>query len=169
MITSAAALAACFRPGERVYPPGSAGEVVPQVEALREEGAPPLDVTTSFLPGLNPLQLGRFAEGTVVSGMFAPPGTGAAQAEGRFRHLPLSYGVFAARLKQGPGFDTFVIQVAPPGADGRCSLGPAVEFTPIAAVRSMLAFATPAACMSAARTIMTGSPAARNSTSTPAT
>lgn len=136
MITSAAALAACFRPGERVYLPGSAAEVVPLVAALGEEGAPPLDLTTSFVPGLNPLRLDRFAAGTVVSGMFAPPGVAAAQAEGRFRHVPLSYGVFAARLKQGPGFDTCIIQVAPPGRDGRCSLGPAVEFTPIAAARA---------------------------------
>lgn len=136
MITTATALAACLRPGERVYLPGSAAEVVPLVEALCAEGAPALDLTTSFVPGINPLPLDRFAPGTVVTGMFVPPGIAGMQAHGRFRHVPLSYGVYAARLKQAPWFDSCVIQVAPPDRHGRCSLGPAVEFTPIAAARS---------------------------------
>ena len=131
-MTGAAALLRHLSPGERVFLPGSAGEAIPLIAALSDGNAPPLDIVASFVPGLNPLPLDRFAPGTIVTSMFAAPGIGAAQAERRFRHLPLSYAGFAAWLTTTPAFDVCVAHVAPPDAQGNCSLGPAVEFTSVA-------------------------------------
>ena len=128
-VSDAADLVRHFVPGESVFLPGSAGEAVPLIEALSD--APPLAISTSFVPGINPLPLERFADGTTVTGLFAPPGIAGAQAGRHFRHLPVSYAAYAARLDTGPGVDTCVVHVAPPDAHGRCSLGPAVEFTAI--------------------------------------
>ena len=128
-VSDAADLVRHFVPGESVFLPGSAGEAVPLIEALSD--APPLAISTSFVPGINPLPIARFAEGTTVTGLFAPPGLAGAQAGQHFRHLPVSYAAYAARLGTGPGIDTCVVHVTPPDAHGRCSLGPAVEFTAI--------------------------------------
>ena len=128
-VSDAADLVRHFVPGESVFLPGSAGEAVPLIEALSD--APPLAISTSFVPGINPLPIERFAEGTTVTGLFAPPGLAGAQAGQHFRHLPVSYAAYAARLGTGPGIDTCVVHVTPPDAHGRCSLGPAVEFTAI--------------------------------------
>ena len=135
-MTGAAALLRHLSPGERVFLPGSAGEAIPLIAALSDGNAPPLDIVASFVPGLNPLPLDRFAPGTIVTSMFAAPGIGAAQAERRFRHLPLSYAGFAAWLTTTPAFDVCVAHVAPPDAQGNCSLGPAVEFTSVALRRA---------------------------------
>ena len=130
------ALARSFAPGERVFLPGSAAEIPALMDALADAGAPALDLTTSFVPGINPSPLERLPEGTVLTCMFAQTGEPGAQAAGRFRHLPLTYGGFARHLSEGLSFDTCVAHVAPPDSDGRCSLGAAVEFTPIAAARA---------------------------------
>ena len=119
-------LVARLAPGERVYLPGSAAEVIGLAEALA--GGPALRITTTYVPGINPLPLAGLPHGTVVRSPFA---YGAAQAGGSFAHLPLSYGAFVGHLRD-TAFDTAIVQVAPPDADGRCSLGPAVEFTPLA-------------------------------------
>jgi len=123
-----------FTPGERIFIPGAAGEPV----ALRGQvfGARGLDVTTSFVPGLNPLSGEDIGEGTRVSGLFMQPGLGEAQRNGVFRHLPLSYAAMLKHIVEGPGFDACAVQVAPPDGQGRCSLGPAAEFTPAALARS---------------------------------
>jgi acyl-CoA hydrolase len=106
------------------------------MDALAAEGAPALDITTSFVPGVNPSPLERLPEGTVATSMFAHSSTPETQAKGRFRHMPLSYAGFARLLSEELTFDTCVVHVAPPGANGRCSLGAAVEFTPAAMARS---------------------------------
>jgi acyl-CoA hydrolase len=124
-----------FETAERVFLPGSAGEVTSLVDALCEDKAPALKLTASFVPGINPLPLDRLPEETTVTSVFVQAGSSKTQASRRMRHLPLSYGAFVQHLK-GMSFDTCVVQVAPPDQDGRCSLGPAVEFTPIAASRS---------------------------------
>lgn len=122
-------------PKERVFLPGSAGEIPPLVDALCDRNAPPLSITASFVPGINPVPLERFPAATCFTSMFMQAGAPEAQARGQVRHLPLSYGSFAAHLRT-LSFDSCVVHVAPPDQNGRCSLGAAVEFTPIVATRS---------------------------------
>lgn len=123
-----------FSLGERIFIPGAAGEP----SALRRQvfGAAGVDITTSFVPGLNPLKDDDIGAGTRVTGPFMQPGLGEAQRIGAFRHLPLSYAAMLKYVIEGAGFDACVVQVAPPDGQGRCSLGPAAEFTPAAIARA---------------------------------
>lgn len=135
-VISIAELVRKFQPHEQVFLPGSAGEVVALTEALCAPDAPPLAITASFVPGINPIPISRLPVRGTFTGMFAQTDQSGAQADGRFRHIALSYGAFAAHLRDNCNFDTCIVQVAPPDRDGRCSLGLAVEFAPIAAAKS---------------------------------
>ncbi len=136
ILPSLDALAALLEPGERTFLPGSTGEPPGLTEALFHPDATPLQVTSSFIPGINFMPVERFPPGTVATSMFAPHTVASAQALGRVRHLPMSYGAFVRHLGCSPAFDTCIVHVSPPDRDGYCSLGPAVEFTPLAAARS---------------------------------
>lgn len=120
---------ALFAPNERVFLPGSSGEPQGVVEALTAEDAPALRVTTTLVPGVNRSPVARLPEGSVWTGLFAHASDSPSQADGRFRQLPTSYGAYARALDHEAPFDTCIVQVAPPDAEGRCSLGNAVEFT----------------------------------------
>lgn len=137
------ALVDALAAGERLYLPGSAGEPTAFLRALaaRPEATRGLDITTSAVPGINPLPLDALDATARVTGLFMQPALRAAQAQGRFRHLPLAFSGFVAHLRDRAAFDTCVVQVAPPDGQGRCSLGAAVEFTPLALARSRRAFA----------------------------
>ena len=130
------ALAALLASGERVFLPGSTGDPAGLGDALFREGAPPLTVTSSYVPGVNTVPAERFPKGTIWTGMFAHPNAAGAQARGVYRHLPISYGAFANHVHNHLQFDTTIVHVAPPDADGNCSFGPAVEFAPIAVRKS---------------------------------
>ena len=130
------AIANSFHRHERVFLPGSAGECAALTEALCGSDAPPLHISASFIPGINPIPLARLPAGSTFENMFADAGVDGAQQAGAFQHLPLSYSACVKYFKEHATFDACVVQVAPPGADGRCSLGAAVEFTPIIAARS---------------------------------
>jgi acyl-CoA hydrolase len=131
-------LAAEVAAGRRVYLPGSAGEPTELVAAILAdpERTRGLDLVTSAVPGINPLDLSGLAPDARVTGLFMQPGLADAQRAGRYRHLPVSYSGFVRHLAEGPPFDVCVVHVTPPDACGRCSLGAAVEFTPLAAARS---------------------------------
>ena len=129
-----ARLVRAFSPGERVFLPGSAGEVIPLMPALAD--GPPLDITASFVTGINHPPLDHLPEGSRWTGLFAQREPRGAQGRGLLRQLVHSYGGFARAIAHGDGFDTCVAQVAPPDQDGNCSLGAAVEFTPLAARKS---------------------------------
>lgn len=134
-VADAAALARLLAAGESVFLPGSAAEVPALIATLCDSAAPPLAITGTLVPGINACPVEHFAEGTVYSSIFAPPAPRGAHEAGRIRHLPMSYGAFARRLETMT-FDTAVVQVSPPDADGLCSFGPSVEFSPIALSRA---------------------------------
>jgi acyl-CoA hydrolase len=131
-VADAAALVGLLVPGENLFLPGSTAEVPEFTEALRDSGLP-LAITASFVPGINPSLPLRV--GATYTSTFVLPGERGAQAAGHIRHLPLSYAGFAASL-QRTTFDTCLVHVSPPGADGLSSFGAAVEFTPIVARRA---------------------------------
>jgi acyl-CoA hydrolase len=127
---SLSGLIATLRPGQSVFLPGSTGEPMGLMEALAEEGAAPLDITSSYLPGINRVPVDRLPEGSRFRCLFAhPEGTAAARKRGVFRHLPLSYGAFMKHLGERARFDACIVHVSPPDQHGLCTLGPAVEFT----------------------------------------
>lgn len=122
---------------ERVFIQGAAGEVPALIDAIAA-GGKPLDLTASFISGLNRLPVDRLPHGTVFTDIFphaAKPDSGVTT-----RQLPLSYGAFIAHLRAGNGFDTAILQVSPPDRDGRCSLGVAVELAPVAIAKSRRLF-----------------------------
>jgi acyl-CoA hydrolase len=80
----------------------------------------------------------RFDPSMVVTGIFMLPGCSKAQVDGRYRHLPVCYSGFVDLLRSSLSFDLCVAQVSPPNRDGLCSLGAAVEFTPLALGKSRL-------------------------------
>jgi 4-hydroxybutyrate CoA-transferase len=93
-------------------------------------------ILMTYVPGINPIDLSRLHPTAQVTGLFMQPGFSAAQREGRFRALPMSYSGFVRHLRESADIDLAVVQVAAPDARGLCSLGPAVEFMPIALSKS---------------------------------
>jgi acyl-CoA hydrolase len=125
-----AAIIARLQPGERIYVPGSAAEVPALTQALIADNAPPLAVTATMVPGINSYPKTPIRAGTTWDNPFVIVPAGGQQS-GQFRHMPLSYGGFRRALA-GMQFDTCIVHVAPPDASGQASLGPSVEFTPLA-------------------------------------
>lgn len=133
-LTDIGMLARLFTPGEHVFLPGSAAEVPALIDALAEGIAPPLYITGTLVPGINASPVERLPADTVYSSIFGLPSPKGTHESGRIRHIPMSYGTFARRL-ESMTFDTVIVHVSMPDAQGICSFGPSVEFSPIAVRR----------------------------------
>lgn len=142
-VVSIDAMADSFRPGERVYLPGSAGEPTALLAALaaRPERSRGLRILSSAVPGINRMALDELDPTAEVTGLFMQPGLRRAQREGRFKHLPIAFSAFVDHVRERVAMDTCMIQVSPPDAGGRCSFGAAVEFTPLVQAKSARTFA----------------------------
>jgi acyl-CoA hydrolase len=132
-VLSPNSLATLIRPGELVYLPGSSGAPLEFVADLirQPECSRDLRMLTSYAPGINKLQIDSFDPTACVTGLFMQPGLTGAQRDRRYRTLPITYAGFVRHVLDNVDVDLTVIQVSPPNAAGRCSLGPAVEFTPV--------------------------------------
>ncbi|MEA3132323.1 MAG: hypothetical protein QOG17_169, partial [Gammaproteobacteria bacterium] len=121
-----------------VYVAGASGAPTAFVSELLREPDLTRDtrVLTTYVPGINSLDLSRFHPSAQVTGLFMQPGFSTAQRDGRFRALPMSYSGFVRHLRDQVDIDLAVLQVAAPDAHGECSLGPAVEFMPIALTKT---------------------------------
>ncbi|HEY3653885.1 MAG TPA: acetyl-CoA hydrolase/transferase C-terminal domain-containing protein [Steroidobacteraceae bacterium] len=121
-----------------VYVAGASGAPMAFVSELLREPDLTRDtrVLTTYVPGINSLDLSRFHPSAQVTGLFMQPGFSTAQRDGRFRALPMSYSGFVRNLRDQVDIDLAVLQVAAPDAHGQCSLGPAVEFMPIALTKT---------------------------------
>jgi len=129
---SADRLAELVEPGKLVYVAGSCGEPVAFVKALTDnpERTAGLKLLSTYIPGVNKFEIDKFHPSAQLSGLFMQPGLTAAQRDGRYRALPMSYAGFVRYVEDNVDVDLAVVQVAPPDANGRCSLGLAVEFMP---------------------------------------
>ena len=116
-------LLSAFRTGERVFMGGSTGEVTALTQALAEGRVPPLDLTTSFVPGVNVMPA-HLVPGTRITNPFP------LRTDAPVEHLALPYSGYGDWLR-GQRFDTCVVQVSPPVRGRRASLGSAAEFTPM--------------------------------------
>lgn len=126
------ALPSLVKPGEWVFVPGSSGAPLTFMTELMRDPAFTQDtrLLTSYVPGINALDLDGMHPTGQVTGLFMQPGLAAAQREGRFRALPMSYAGFVRHITDHVDIDLAVIQLSPPDTYGMCSLGPAVEFMP---------------------------------------
>ena len=127
-LTVAEALA-LFKAGESLYIPGASAEPVALTRSLskNKEQLPALHITHSFIPGINRSELAS-ASNNIHETCFFPRNRELMQ-QGQVTFLPLSYfGV--QRFLRSQSFDWACLQVAPPDADGNCSLGPSIEFLP---------------------------------------
>ena len=130
-----AALLDLIRPGSRVLLAGSAGEPTVLLDAWRDDPdrTRDLSVFTCAVAGLNRFDVGVWDPTSVATGLFMPPECAEAYVVGRYRWLPLSYGGAVRHLvERREVIDIAVVQVSPPGPDGRHSLGFSAEFMPLA-------------------------------------
>lgn len=135
---TSAALASMVRRGELVYVPGASGAPLPFVSSLlaNREHQQDLRMLTSYVPGINTLDMRSIDESAIVTGLFMHAGLQAAQLAGQYRCLPLSYAGFVRHVLDTVATDLAVVQLAPPDVHGNCSLGPAVEFMPAILMRT---------------------------------
>ena len=129
---SEAAFLDLLRPSTRVYL--SAGSAEPLALApLLSNHADRLngvDIIGSFVPGVNDTDYAALHPGARMTTLLLPSAARDSFKAGRVSILPLSYFGFAQHLRRYPP-DIAVVQVAPPDADGNCSLGPAADFAPL--------------------------------------
>jgi len=116
-----------FQRGETVFIPGSSAEPRSVVEALARASSslPSIELVHSFVPSINRTRLAS-SENTLVETSIFPRHRDDASS---VRLLPTSYFGYH-RYLTGRSFDWTAIQVSPPDRQGRCSLGPSVEFLP---------------------------------------
>lgn len=135
---SATDFAGLISPEQLVFLPGSSGAPLEFMQALQSapECSRDLRLLTSYVPGINALDIDSFHSTAQVSGLFMQPSLSQAQRDGRYRHLPFSCAGFTRYLVDAIDIDLLVVQVSPPDSQGRCSLGPAVEFLPTALGKS---------------------------------
>ena len=136
---TADALSSLVRPFGLVYVPGASGAPLPFVSSLlgHPEHQHDLRLLTSYVPGINTLDMQGMNASAIVTGLFMQAGLQGPQRAGQYRCLPLSYAGFVRHVLDSVETDLAVVQLAPPDAKGNCSLGPAVEFMPSILKRSI--------------------------------
>ncbi|MEQ7156281.1 acetyl-CoA hydrolase/transferase family protein [Brevundimonas aurifodinae] len=117
--------------GGRVFIPGCAGEPLALAETLarRPEAAAGLTFEGVWIPGVNRTDWAGLHDDARAEAIFLAPEWRDSFVAGRMTFAPLTYTQVWRRLS-GRAFDAGVFTVAPPGADGRCSLGVAADFSP---------------------------------------
>lgn len=132
VVVAIGALCGLVRPNGLVYVPGASGAPLAFVDSLLTHGAHQKDlrILTSYVPGINTLDMASMDASGCVTGLFMHAGLRAAHLSGKYRCLPLSYAGFVRHVLDRVEPDIAVIQLSPPDKNGNCSLGPAVEFLP---------------------------------------
>ena len=127
------ALRGALPDGGRVFVPGCAGEPLPFAEALalRPDRAAGLTFEGVWIPGVNRTDWAGLHPDARADAIFLAPEWRDSFTAGRLSFSPLTYTQVWRRLLQ-LRFDAGVFAVAPPGPDGRCSLGVAADFSPAA-------------------------------------
>ena len=145
---TADALADALRPGIEVYAPGCAGHSRLFEDWL--QGAPERSAGVRYsgihIPTVNRFDFAGLHPQARMRGIFLGPDWRRAWEAGQFDYLPISYSAAWQWLASEARFDLALVQVAPPDAEGNCSLGLACDFTPAAwpRARRVLAHVNPA-------------------------
>jgi acyl-CoA hydrolase len=127
------ALLAEFRPGKRIFVPGATGEPLALRELLsaHPDRAAGVQFIGCLLPGMNDFDYAALHPEARLTTFLFPPAFRASFEAGRVRVLPLAYSRTAEYLAETAPIDTAILQVAPPDAEGLCSLGVCADFPPL--------------------------------------
>lgn len=139
----ASRLHSALTPGFEVYAPGCAGHSLLFERWLREAPERSAGVRYSGvqIPTVNRFVFADLHRETRQRGIFLSAELRAAWDDGRFDYLPISYSETWRWLEQRATFDLALLQVAPPDANGRCSLGIGCDFSSAAWPRAKRVFA----------------------------
>ena len=126
------AVVASLRPGMTVFVPGLAGESLAFHEALiaAPDKAAGVTFTGLHFPGINRSDyLGLHPEARQRAYVMTP-GLRPGLADGRAELVPVDYPAIYRDLAGNGDIDLAIAQVSAPDAEGRCSLGPSLDFHP---------------------------------------
>lgn len=120
-----------LRPGMTVFIEGASGEPSALLEALAAapEASAGVHYVGCRVPGVNLVDPASFHARARLTSFFVFGDIARSYDAGKVRFLPLHYSAIFGYLAALP-VDLALIQVTPPDADGRCSLGPSVHFVP---------------------------------------
>lgn len=121
-----------LRPGMEIYTSGCAGHSLLFESWLRQ--APgrctQLRFTGVHIPTVNRFDFASLHPQTRQRTIFLSNDLRASWLAGRVDYLPMTYSGTWQWLREHARFDVALVQVAPPDAQGQCSLGVACDFTP---------------------------------------
>lgn len=119
--------------GMTVFVQGGIGEPLHLIEALQAapEASAGVRYLSCLVPGVNRTDYAAINETARLKTFFVPGDLAASFKAGRIDFLPLHYSGICSYLADHPPVDMALIQVAPPDADGMCSLGLSLDFVPI--------------------------------------
>jgi 4-hydroxybutyrate CoA-transferase len=119
-----------LRPGMRVFVQGGAGEPLLIQAALREasEASAGVEYVAALTPGVNEFDYAALHPTTRMEGFFVAPPQRESFAAGKLRFLPINYCLIWEHLAASPPVDIAFLNLAPPDAQGRCSLGLSADF-----------------------------------------
>ncbi|MDR3511176.1 MAG: acetyl-CoA hydrolase/transferase C-terminal domain-containing protein [Caulobacteraceae bacterium] len=122
-----------LKPGLSVYLPGATGESLALRAALAAdpERAAGVRFVSCLVPGMNDFDYAALTPSTRCTTFLMPPAMRASLEAGRVRLLPLPYSEIAEHLAARAEIDVAVFHLAPPDADGLCSVGIAADFAPL--------------------------------------
>ncbi len=127
-------LADHLKPGRRVYWPGCAGQSPLFQRWLSDSPAlaDGVEFCGVWIPGVNRFDPSALHPGARATTFFLSRDLRDGWARGAVDYLPLHYSEIVRQLGAPGRFDVLMLQVAPPDADGLCSLALAADFTPAA-------------------------------------
>jgi len=130
---SAAEVPGLLRPGLTVFVQGAVGEPLVLGQALADAGEASRGVhyLSCLVPGVNKTDFAAFHETASLTAFFVQAELRQSFAAGKVRFLPLHYSGICSYMRRQPAVDVLLMQVAPPDADGMCSLGLSVDFVPL--------------------------------------
>jgi acyl-CoA hydrolase len=140
---TSAQLYAHLRPGIEVYVPGCAGHSLLFERWLTQapEHSAGVRYTGVHIPTVNRFAFAGLHPQARQRGIFLSQELRDAWQQGRFDYLPISYSAAWHWLQNVASFDVALLQVAPPDAEGNCSLGVACDFSSAAWPRARKVFA----------------------------
>lgn len=127
-------LADYLTPGRRVYWPGCAGQSPLFQQWLSESPAlaDGIEFCGVWIPGINRFDPTALHPAARAKTFFLSRDLRDGWARGAVDYLPLHYSEIVRQLGAPGRFDVLMLQVAPPDANGNCSLALAADFTPAA-------------------------------------
>lgn len=134
-------------PGQRVFLQAGGSESAVARDALMAapETCAGVRFTSVLIPNINGFDYAGLHPQARLETFLLSPALRASFAAGRIDLRPFHYRRIYDYLAEGPAFDLAIVQVAPPDARGRCSLGITADFAPavLAKAKCIIAHVNP--------------------------